>query len=272
MEQILPLIANMYLDMFYWLCGLFLGCTILEVISPCNPGQPRFRTGIITDVLYYFIMPFLGRIARLVFMAMGIYIIFYGADTQHINSFIVSGYGPLAHLPLWLQIAMAFIITDIVLYWLHRWFHGPRMWRFHTIHHSSKHVDWLSTYRFHPINSWLQFSLADTLMLFLGFAPEAIGDLAVFNTLYSAMVHANLNWTFGPLRHIFSSPVFHRWHHTTQEEGLDKNFAPTFPLLDIIFGTFYMPDDKRPEHYGVNGSDIPNGFFRQMLWPFKRRR
>jgi sterol desaturase/sphingolipid hydroxylase (fatty acid hydroxylase superfamily) len=85
------------------------------------------------------------------------------------------------------------------------------------------------------------------------------------------MVHANLNWTFGPFKYLFSSPVFHRWHHTAQEEGMDKNFAPTFPLLDVMFGTFYMPDGKVPTHYGVPGSDIPDNFLGQISWAFKRR-
>ena len=89
--------------------------------------------------------------------------------------------------------------------------------------------------------------------------------------VYSAMVHANLNWTFGPFKYIFASPVFHRWHHTSLAEGRDKNFAPTFPLLDIVFGTFYMPENRLPEQYGVSGSKIPDGFISQMIWPFKNK-
>ena len=88
----------------------------------------------------------------------------------------------------------------------------------------------MSTGRFHPINNLLEFTLADVAVLLMGFSPAALVVLTPFNLIYSAMVHANLNWTFGPLRYVFASPVFHRWHHTTQEEGLDKNFASTFPL------------------------------------------
>ena len=107
-------------------------------------------------------------------------------------------------------------------------------------------------------------------MLFLGFSPESVSVMATFNLIYSAMVHANLNWTFGPFKYLFASPVFHRWHHTSQIEGMDKNFAPTFPLLDIVFGTFYMPEGRLPESYGVPGSDIPEGFWGQMAWPFRQ--
>jgi sterol desaturase/sphingolipid hydroxylase (fatty acid hydroxylase superfamily) len=270
MEDIIPALIDSYIEMFYWLCGLAIGCSLLELYAPCNPHQPRFRNGIITDILYYFIVPFLGRIARMVFVAMGVYVFFHGTSPEGLESFLRYGYGPLSTLPLWLQAAMAFILSDIAIYWMHRWFHGKRLWRFHAIHHSSPHVDWLSTYRFHPINTWIAFSLVDVSMLFIGFSPAAVGQMVIFNTIYSALVHTNVNWTFGPFKYVFASPVFHRWHHTSQAEGMDKNFAPTFPLLDIIFGTFYMPDNTKPEHFGVDGSDIPNGFLGQMIWPFKK--
>ncbi len=187
------------------------------------------------------------------------------------DKYIGNGYGYPATLPLWLQAAIVFFLSDIYLYWAHRFFHTSSMWKWHAIHHSSKTVDWLSTYRFHPVNSWLSFNLVNVIMLMIGFSPESITVMSFFNVAYSYMVHANLNWTFGPFRYVFASPVFHRWHHTTQKEGLDKNFAPTFPFLDIMFGTFYMPKGRLPEHYGIKGVDMPESFIGQLVWPFKQK-
>lgn len=271
MDMILQALTNIYSHLALWLAGTFVVSIALEYAMPCNPDQPRWRRGMVTDLLYFFIMPLLTRIVRLLLMAIGIYAVLRGANPQEVQVFLHSGYGYLATLPVWLQAALAFILSDIMIYWLHRWFHTAKMWRIHAIHHSSKHVDWLSTYRFHPVNSWISFTMVDVIMLFLGFSPMALAEMTAFNTAYSVMVHANLNWTFGPFKYIFASPVFHRWHHTTEAEGMDKNFAPTFPLLDIMFGTFYMPDGKLPHSYGVNGSDIPNGFLRQLIWPFTKR-
>src|SRR5687768_12641552 len=146
MNEFLAAVIDSYIVMFYWLCGLFILFSALEFVMPCNPGQPKLRKGIITDVLYYFIIPFLSRFVRMVFMAMGIYVLFYEAPPISIELFLEYGYGPLASWPVWLQAAVVFILSDIALYWLHRWFHGAKMWRFHAIHHSSQHVDWLSTY------------------------------------------------------------------------------------------------------------------------------
>jgi sterol desaturase/sphingolipid hydroxylase (fatty acid hydroxylase superfamily) len=53
------------------------------------------------------------------------------------------------------------------------------------------------------------------------------------------LLHANLPWTFGPLRNALASPAFHRWHHTWEAEGMDRNFSGLFPWIDLLFGTFY---------------------------------
>jgi sterol desaturase/sphingolipid hydroxylase (fatty acid hydroxylase superfamily) len=64
--------------------------------------------------------------------------------------------------------------------------------------------------------------------------------------------------------------VFHRWHHTTAAEGRDKNFAPTFPFLDVLFGTFYMPPGRLPEQFGPGVADFPDDFWGQLFYPFRR--
>jgi sterol desaturase/sphingolipid hydroxylase (fatty acid hydroxylase superfamily) len=254
-----------------WLLGLGLLFTALSLFTPCNRGQPLWRKDMPTDLCYYFLMPVATRFVRVLFMMAGISIIYSGLSGHEINHYLQHGYGPLAELPVWLQAAIIVLVSDIILYWTHRFFHGQSMWRYHAIHHSPPQVDWLSTYRFHPINTWLTFTLLDALLLLVGFSPSAMLAMTAFNMVYSAMVHANLNWTFGKFRYLFASPVFHRWHHTAQSEGMDKNFAPTFPLLDIVFGTFYMPEGRVPEQYGVPNANIPSGFLGQLIWPFKRK-
>ena len=75
------------------------------------------------------------------------------------------------------------------------------------------------------------------------------------------------NWSLGPLRFVIATPVFHRWHHSDDPALRDKNFAPTFPVLDLIFGTFHMPMDRLPEGYGAEG--VPPNFLGQMAYPFQ---
>jgi sterol desaturase/sphingolipid hydroxylase (fatty acid hydroxylase superfamily) len=175
-------------------------------------------------------------------------------------------------LPLWLQCVAILLIQDVLFYGIHRIFHSRLAWKFHAVHHSPKVLDWMSTTRFHPVNHLLEFAFADVVVLMMGFAPAALLMLTPFNLLYSAMTHANLNWTFGPLRYVLASPVFHRWHHTTQEEGINKNFASTFPVLDLIFGTFHMPPGRLPERFGNGDADFPEDFWGQFTHPFQRKK
>jgi sterol desaturase/sphingolipid hydroxylase (fatty acid hydroxylase superfamily) len=100
----------------------------------------------------------------------------------------------------------------------------------------------------------------------LGFSANAFLIIGPFNLVMSSLVHANLNWTFGPFRYVLASPVFHRWHHVKDPAARDKNFAPTFPALDLMFGTFYMPKGVLPADYGVDG--VPTNFVGQLAYPF----
>lgn len=263
-------ISHIWLEGALWFCAFLFAFSLMAKVTPCNKNQPIFREGFATDILYFFLLPVASRFVRLFYIGAGAYFLFYGATKEQAEQYLLNGHGPLAAVPIWVQAALIFIISDFVLYWTHRWFHSARMWPFHAIHHSPQQVDWLSTYRFHPVNVWLTFTLLDAIILLVGFSPAAVALLIPVNTLYSAMVHANLNWTFGPFRYLFASPVFHRWHHTSQQEGMNKNFAPTFPLLDVVFGTYYMPEGRIPEIYGTPGTPVPEGFFAQLAWPFRK--
>ncbi|HET8578957.1 MAG TPA: sterol desaturase family protein, partial [Methylomirabilota bacterium] len=89
-------------------------------------------------------------------------------------------------------------------------------------------------------------------------------------TFYAILLHANVPWTLGPLRYAIASPAFHRWHHTSEAEGRDKNFAGLFPLWDLLFGTFYMPRGRQPMQFGVAGDPVPEGLWAQLCYPFRR--
>jgi sterol desaturase/sphingolipid hydroxylase (fatty acid hydroxylase superfamily) len=236
----------------------------------CNPGKPWWRNrGLVTDLCYCFVLPFFIPYMRLALLILGGGLIAWFIDMRSFGDAFGKGYGPLGGLPLWGQVATYLMLSDFLMYWLHRVFHGKRMWRYHAIHHSAEDVDWTTAYRFHPINLWLDPLLVDALMLFIGIPVIVLVLLAPFNSVTSAYVHANLKWTLGPLKYIFASPVFHRWHHTRPDEGGDKNFGSTFALWDVLFGTFYMPQGKLPENYGVSDPSFPASFGGQLVYPFQ---
>lgn len=249
-------LGDMGLDTLIWLAVLAVSLGLVGLLWPCNRGmywwkRPRAAA---TDVLYWFVTPVLLR---------------WGGVAALTGAFSAS-LSAAGRLPLWQQFLAVLVLQDVLLYVIHRLFHSRLAWKFHAVHHSPAVLDWTATRRFHPVNDLLAFSVADAAVLLLGFSPAALLALAPFNTCYSALVHANLNWAFGPLRYVLASPVFHRWHHTLQAEGRDKNFASTFPILDLLLGTFYMPAGKVPEQFGIGDPTFPASFWGQVLYPFRR--
>jgi sterol desaturase/sphingolipid hydroxylase (fatty acid hydroxylase superfamily) len=251
--------------------ALGIGFAALTQWSACNPGRPWWRKReIVTDVCYWFLIPLGARFVRIGLLVLGAALVFNIHGTQPLIDFYGNGHGPLSELPLGLQAIIFLGASDFLLYWIHRGFHGAKLWKYHAVHHSSEELDWISAARFHPVNLFLGAVGVDVALLLAGISPNVMVWVGPFITAHSALVHANLNWTFGPFKYLLASPVFHRWHHTALERGGSSNFAGTFPIWDVLFGTFYMPESELPDAYGIADKSFPESFGAQMLYPFQR--
>jgi sterol desaturase/sphingolipid hydroxylase (fatty acid hydroxylase superfamily) len=175
------------------------------------------------------------------------------------------------------QLGIFLFARDYLIYIRHRIFHMRQVWAFHSIHHSSEEVDWLSALRFHPAENIIE-STAEILLFLgctmVGFDPAVLSAGSLMIGFYNLFIHSNLRWTFGPLRFVLVSPVFHRWHHSDLAEAADKNFAGMFSLIDLVFGTFYMPMNSMPSTTGLSAAEKtvhPRTLTGQLLYPFRRR-
>ena len=249
--------------------GLAAGFTVLTWFFACNPGQAWWhKRDLVTDLCYWFFIPVITRFLRIGLLIAAAAIVFQITTADGLVTFYENGHGPLASLPLVAQGVIFLIGEDIILYWTHRWFHGEAMWKYHAVHHSSEELEWISAARFHPVNLFLGSVAADVVMLLAGISPNVFVVLGPLTIAHSAFVHANLHWTLGPFRYVIATPVFHRWHHTAADRGGEKNFAATFPVLDLIFGTFYMPKGELPDRYGIAEREFPTSFPAQLVHPF----
>ena len=249
-----------------YLALMGIGFAFLSWLSPGNKGRPWWhKQGLVTDIVYWLAVPLLQRYGRIGFTVFAtVYLL--GIDTADgIVKFFDHGHGPISTWPFWVQVAFYLLASEFCLYWIHRAFHGRRLWRYHAVHHASKDLEWISAARFHPVNILLGTVAVDVAALLAGVTPDVFLILGPFATLSSGFVHANLDWTLGPFKYVLAGPVFHRWHHTL-EHG-DKNFAGTFSLFDVMFGTFYMPQGVLPENYGITDKDMPESFAMQVLYP-----
>jgi sterol desaturase/sphingolipid hydroxylase (fatty acid hydroxylase superfamily) len=239
--------------------GLAVLFTALSRLSPCNPGSAWWRKReIVTDVAYWFVIPVFGRFARIGLTVLCTIYLLGIRDGNAIAHYFENGHGPISQLPYWSQCAIYVVASDFLHYWAHRLFHRGWLWKYHAVHHSSAELEWISAARFHPFNQLVDAIFIDVTLLMCGISPKIFLIVGPFNVLSSAMVHANLNWSFGPLKYLLASPVFHRWHHTLPDEGGERNFAGTFSLFDVIFGTFYMPEKRLPAHYGIEAVTLPS--------------
>jgi sterol desaturase/sphingolipid hydroxylase (fatty acid hydroxylase superfamily) len=244
---------------------------LIELTRPRDKRKPFLRRGFFTDLCYWLFTPLVTRAATraaVLIAVVPVALLLYGRVDQ---DEMLAGWGPLSRLPLLAQAVLMIILADFVGYWVHRAFHQNWLWRFHAIHHSSVDVDWLSAVRLHPLNDAVMRVAAAVPLLALGFAPLALMTIAPILGVLALVVHANVDWDWGPLRTVIASPRFHRWHHTDESEARDKNFAGLFPLWDILFGTYYMPRDRVPTVFGTT-TPVPAGLLGQLWFPFSRRR
>jgi sterol desaturase/sphingolipid hydroxylase (fatty acid hydroxylase superfamily) len=249
-----------------WLAGLGVAFALLSRISPCNPGTNWWKKqGLVTDFSYWIFVPIFSRSLRIWLTVCVTIWLFHISDGQKISDFYEHGHGPLSRLPLWAQGLLYLVASDFALYWIHRAFHTGGFWKYHAIHHAPEDVDWISAARFHPINLLLGTIAVDVAALLGGISPDIFLVVGPFNTVTSCLVHANLNWTFGPLRYVLASPVFHRWHHAAS--AYNTNFAGTFSIWDVMFATFYMPKAVLPDNYGISDKAMPKGLFAQIVYP-----
>ncbi len=181
--------------------------------------------------------------------------------------------GIAAGLPLWAKMIAAMVVGEVGFYWGHRWSHHiPLLWRFHAVHHSAKPISYLVNTRAHPVDlvftrmCGLVLLYATGLVGVTGPHPALIPALVLFvGSLWSYFIHSNVRVRLGWLEEVISTPAFHHWHHTL-EDHKDRNFSSMVPVMDRIFGTYYLPKSW-PAEYGTD-TYMPETVAGQLLQPF----
>ncbi len=234
----------------------------LERIWPQYPEQGTFRNEWTLDVVYF-------MSTHLPIQVLSFLVLL--PATQAVKYLGVPGLQhAIARLPWLLQFFLGVVVADLCEWVIHFALHKvPFLWRFHAVHHSSKALDWIAGSRSHFVDDTLVRGFILVPMM-LGFSQSIIFAYLIFVTLHATWTHCN----FGPnakwIEKYLVMPRYHHWHHTSQKEGIDKNFAIHFPWIDKLFGTYYYPD-YWPERYGLDGEQIAPDFLRQTINPFLKR-
>lgn len=236
----------------------------LERLFAQRPAQPILRFGWPTDLMHFAMSHLLVQVTVVLTMLPAA-LFFSWAVSPRFQDLV-------AAQPLVVQFVEILVVADLSEYVVHRAFHRvPWLWRFHAVHHSSQALDWLAGSRLHLVDIVLTRGLSFVPLYLFGFAPPALYAYLIFVSFHAVFIHANVRFRFRGLESVMVLPRFHHWHHAAHPEAIDRNFAIHLPFIDRLFGTAYLPPDRWPETYGIAGNPVPEGYWRQLLLPFRKR-
>lgn len=242
---------------FFFLCVFW----PLEKMFPAKVGQRFFRPDWGTDLCF-----FLGQNLFWGSLVLTLLESFGGFLTQHVS---LEWRQQIATQPLGIQIVEVVLFSDVLIYWGHRLQHRVDfLWRFHAIHHSAEHLDWLAAHREHPVDTVYTMGIINLPLFIMGFPTEFLAKFIAFRGIWAIFIHSNVRIPLGPIRVLIGSPELHHWHHDRARDA--GNYANLSPLMDVFFRTYTCPDHE-PENLGLK-TPIPKSYVGQMLFPFWKKK
>ncbi len=176
--------------------------------------------------------------------------------------------------PFWLQVLLALFAAEVGFYTLHRLFHESglaSLWRLHALHHSTKRMYFLAGSRTHPAQVMVSFGVTVAILWGLGAPDEVIFWKTILHTSNGILQHCNVDLRLGVLNWFIAGPELHRWHHSAEVEESNHNYGNNLIVLDVIFGTRYLPKSA-PDRCGLpEGTQYTNTFLGHLRLPFQWR-
>jgi sterol desaturase/sphingolipid hydroxylase (fatty acid hydroxylase superfamily) len=169
-------------------------------------------------------------------------------------------------------------LLDLAEYWRHRLSHRfDWWWALHAVHHSQRQLSFWSDRRNHLLDDVLADLWMVVVALIIGVPPGHFLGIVVVTRLIESLSHTNVRLTFGRLGdRLLVSPGYHRLHHGigVGHEGKARgcNFAPLFPLWDMLFGSanFARARPATGIRDQLDGADYGRGFIAQQVLGVKR--
>ena len=236
----------------------------LEKIVPHDRSQPILRPGFWHD----------GRYFIFNHLAIGIFLFISVRAVPSLFSWTLNAglQSWFRDLPGVVQFLAILVTADLMEYATHRAMHEvPVLWRFHSVHHSVERMDWMAGSRLHILEPMITRTAVLLPAFILGTNDTPLLCYIVWAGFQAGLIHSNFGLDFGPLKYLLVTPLFHHWHHGSDKEAIDINYAAHLPLFDRLFGTYHMPSTRWPQNYGVVGTPLPRGIWRQFLYPFQRK-
>lgn len=171
-------------------------------------------------------------------------------------------------MPIWVSLLAWLITIDFIDYWVHRLLHAPGFWDIHAVHHSDEAMNWTTSSRVHVLEIVVMQIGYILIASWMNIPGQGVGAIVALRLLHNNWVHTKYDIHLGPLTKLISTPRFHHWHHADDPAAYNTNFANTFALWDVIFGTYRVPSAYSGKFgfEGAPGNNIP----KLMIWPYLR--
>jgi len=148
----------------------------------------------------------------------------------------------LVNWPFGLEVVIAVLALDFVIYLQHVLFHAvPALWRLHMVHHADLDIDVTTGLRFHTFEILLSAVIKLAAVLLIGPAAIAVVVFEVLLNATSMFNHSNVRmpgWLDSVLRWIVVTPDMHRVHHSVIRRETNSNFGFNLPWWDYWLGTY----------------------------------
>lgn len=267
-------VSPWYVNYFWWLVVLSIIVWALEIIFPWRKNQPVLRKDFWLDAFFMFFNFYIFKL--IIFMAFSnvaelAFTDLFGGDLSKFALIDLRG------LNWYLQLLLFFLVTDFIQWFTHVLLHRFNfLWQFHKVHHSVEQMGFAAHLRFHWMENVFYTPMKYiAVMLIGGFTPEQAFIVFYFAIAVGHLNHANIGWSYGPLKYILNNPKMHIWHHAHELPPAHRygaNFGITLSIWDYIFRTNYIPKNGRDIKLGFEGLEkFPKKFFGLISYGFRRK-
>jgi sterol desaturase/sphingolipid hydroxylase (fatty acid hydroxylase superfamily) len=220
-----------------WLLAIALSYAIVSLCERWIPAHPEWTSSPAERASVY-------AVAVLGFLGLGAVAALYGewirdplADARSALGFAIwpSGW------PLLLQALLVYFANEGIYYGVHRGIHRSGLiWRAsgHGFHHAYRNMHAAMFGASHPLELVLLALPAALVAGALGASEEVMLGAVLLQTVNAIVVHANVDTDSRGIGLLFTTPAYHRAHHSNEFAQSNTNYSCNAIVWDRLFGTF----------------------------------
>jgi sterol desaturase/sphingolipid hydroxylase (fatty acid hydroxylase superfamily) len=181
-------------------------------------------------------------------------------------------------LPGWLELPLAVVLQDYLLYVWHILVHKvPFLWRFHLVHHVDLDLDASTALRFHFGEMVLSVPWRAAQVVVIGVSPLALSVWQTATLVEILFHHSNVELPLEVerlLSRLVVTPRIHGIHHSIIPEETSSNWSSGLTLWDWLHGTERTDVPQEEITIGVPAYRSPEELTlpKVLVMPFKEQR